>query len=227
MTPALVTLIALAVGALLGLAGFGAYRFWSNRSMLPPARADHTLFPVPGAPLDDEALVLPRPEPITKEVAEKDPPFKGVFRPDDAGARRYPSLKVPEDFDEPALKEALRLVGLPLRDTENPTPPEAPGGYSVMLLPMPMGKVLKVIETQGLHLKDSPRDADSDLKELLGYLLESDLICAWHGLEDSGDSQPAVQIQLSYEQATWWYAWISWEDRTLSARPNPEGLHSW
>jgi len=226
MTPALVTLIALAVGARLGLAGVGAYRFWSNRS-LPPARADHTLLPGPGAPLDDEGLVLPRPEPRAKEVAEKDPPFKGVFRADAKGAKRYPGLNVPEDFDEPALKEALRLVGLPIRDTENPSPPEVPGGSSVMLLPMPRSKVLKVIETQGIHLKDSPRSDDSDLRELLGYLRESDLICAWHGLEDSGGQQPAVQIQLSYEQALWWYSWLDWESRTLAARPSPEGLHSW
>lgn len=220
MTTALLVLVVI---ALLSAGAYGGYRLWS-RSALPPSHADHAL--VPGAPLE-EALVLPRPAPRAKEVAEKDPPFKGVFRADDTGAKRYPGLKVPEDFDEPALKEALRLVGLPLLDAENPNPPPPPGGYSVMLLPMPKSKILKVIETQGLHLKDAPRDADSDLKELLGYLRESDLICAWHGLEDIGQGQAAVQIQLSYEQSLWWYSWIDWGSKTLAAEPNREGLHSW
>ncbi len=216
-------LIVLAVVAMLSAGAYGGYRLWS-RPALPPSHADHAL--VPGAPLE-EALVLPRPEPRAKEVSEKDPPFKGVFRADDTGAKRYPGLRVPEDFDEPALKEALRLVGLPLRDDENPTPPTAPGGHSVLLLPMPRGKVLKVMEMQGIHIPEQVPTPDSDLRELLGYLKESDLISAWHGLEDIGQGQAAVQIQLSYEQATWWYAWLSWEYRTLAAEPNREGLHSW
>lgn len=139
-----------------------------------------------------------------------------------AELRPIPQLEQQPPTALPAdIRHALAAVGLPLRDARNTDPPALPGaGYQTMLLEVPADRLARILELNGYH--DPSQDPDTDIRALLQRLLEMDLISGWYGIPAVG-----VHVQLSYEQMTWWYAWLDWDRKRMTTGLGRPDLHSW